>query len=131
MNGASGAGTGSRKFGSSAGMPTWPSWGAGDTAGTGASAVTPRSLAAQRGQCSGGWSVAGLVATRALQNGQLMNMAPIQAWAHGFGRWGPPELHRLHGVAIRWRAVTTARQNGRATVRTTVTHAQPVCRLPP
>src|SRR3546814_1418440 len=95
MNGASGAGTWSRKFGSSAGMPACPSWGAGDTAGTGASAVTPCSLAAQRGQCSGGWSVAGLVATRALQNGQLMNMAPIQAWANGSSAEHTSELQSL------------------------------------
>src|SRR3546814_14118945 len=85
MNGASGAGTWRRKFGSSAGMPACPSWGAGDTAVTGASAVTPCSLAAQRGQRSGGWSVAGLVATRALQNWALLNMALIQAWANGLG----------------------------------------------
>src|SRR3546814_14188811 len=101
------------KFGASSGMPACPSGGAGDTAGTGASAVTPCSLAAQRGQRSGGWSVAGLVATRALQNGQLMNMAPIQAWANGFGRWGTPELYRLPVVAMRWRAVTLERRSQR------------------
>src|SRR5690606_23706056 len=80
--GASGAGTASRSnTGAGAAWP--PSCGTVDAAvGVAASIGTPRSLAAQRGQCSGGRSVAGSVATRALQKGQLMNMAgSIQARA--------------------------------------------------
>src|SRR5690606_15286738 len=79
----SGVGASSRSKPGCAGPPPL-SCGAAGGGAVAVSVGSPRSRAAQRGQRSGGWSVAGSVATSDWQNGQLMNMAaPIQARGDG------------------------------------------------